>query len=293
MPRKLTQEEVIQKFIETHGHKYDYSKVKYIGSMIKVCIICPTHGEFPQTPSGHIRGYGCDKCIKAQQSIDRKITWSVVYQQFYDIHGDNYHYYSETYNDNGGNMKMSCNICGEIFWQTPKNHKIGQGCTICAAKRRSLTLDDIKIRSMEIYGDKYDFTDSVFDGVLTSMMIKCKECGEYFDKIVTYFIHDECGCTNCGVGFTDPLYIHYIYQITNTLNGMIYIGKHSTKKQNDRYMGSGTALNEAQKEFGRENFERIIIEYCESRSILNQKEREIVNDDFVKRVDTYNLICGY
>lgn len=30
----------------THGDKYDYSKVEYTTNKDKVCIICPIHGEF-------------------------------------------------------------------------------------------------------------------------------------------------------------------------------------------------------------------------------------------------------
>lgn len=45
-----------------HGDKYDYSKVVYINNETKVCIICPEHGEFWQTPHDHLRDRGCPKC---------------------------------------------------------------------------------------------------------------------------------------------------------------------------------------------------------------------------------------
>ena len=55
-----------ENFIETarkiHGDKYDYSKVEYINNSTKVCIICPEHGEFWQTPNKHLSGCGCPKC---------------------------------------------------------------------------------------------------------------------------------------------------------------------------------------------------------------------------------------
>ena len=46
MPKKLTKEEFINRANSIHNNKYDYSKVEYKGSTIKVCIICPIHGEF-------------------------------------------------------------------------------------------------------------------------------------------------------------------------------------------------------------------------------------------------------
>ena len=56
-------QEFIKKAIFIHGNKYDYSKVNYVNSKTKICIICPEHGEFYQTPDRHINErQGCPKC---------------------------------------------------------------------------------------------------------------------------------------------------------------------------------------------------------------------------------------
>lgn len=60
--KTYTTQEFIQKATKTHFNKYDYSKVNYIKSNQKVCIICPEHGEFWQTPASHLQGEGCSKC---------------------------------------------------------------------------------------------------------------------------------------------------------------------------------------------------------------------------------------
>ena len=60
--QKLSKEEFIKKANEKHGGKYNYDKVEYVNNATKVCIICPEHGEFWQTPSAHINGQGCPKC---------------------------------------------------------------------------------------------------------------------------------------------------------------------------------------------------------------------------------------
>ena len=52
----------IAKANEIHKNKYDYSKVEYKNAKEKVCIICPEHGEFWQTPNSHLNGSECPKC---------------------------------------------------------------------------------------------------------------------------------------------------------------------------------------------------------------------------------------
>src|ERR1035438_4535454 len=42
--------------------KQTNSKVEYKNTKTKVCIICPIHGEFWQTPKSHLKGVGCKNC---------------------------------------------------------------------------------------------------------------------------------------------------------------------------------------------------------------------------------------
>lgn len=57
-----TKEDFISRAAKIHFDKYDYSKVEYINSNTKVCIICPEHGEFWQTPNKHLHKRGCPFC---------------------------------------------------------------------------------------------------------------------------------------------------------------------------------------------------------------------------------------
>ena len=85
---------------------------------------------------------------------------------------------------------------------------------------------------------------------------------------------------------------YLIYKITNNLNGYIYIGKHQTEHKDDLYMGSGKYLWRAYKKYGMENFTKTILEECSSEKEMNQREREIVNEEFCARRDTYNINLG-
>ena len=86
---------------------------------------------------------------------------------------------------------------------------------------------------------------------------------------------------------------HYlVYKTTCLLNGKIYIGQHQTYDPNDNYLGSGKELNEDIEKFGRANFKREILFDFDTFKEMDDKERELVNEEFINRNDTYNLMIG-
>ena len=97
---------------------------------------------------------------------------------------------------------------------------------------------------------------------------------------------------NCQLVHDEDGFYHLVYKITNAINGKIYIGKHSTKNPYDNYMGSGLKIGQAIKKYGIENFTKEIL-YCftdEKEAFL--KEEEIVDFEFVKNENTYNIAVG-
>lgn len=124
-PNRLTTDEFIAKARQIHGDRYDYSKVNYIGNKTKVCIICPEHGEFWQTPNSHLCGEGCNLCSKPIHDTESFIT------EARKIHGDKYDYSKVEYANNRTKVCIICPEHGE-FWQTPKCHVHQKcGCPVC------------------------------------------------------------------------------------------------------------------------------------------------------------------
>lgn len=85
---------------------------------------------------------------------------------------------------------------------------------------------------------------------------------------------------------------YIIYKITNNINGKIYIGKHKTANLNDSYMGSGKLLTRAIKKHGIGNFTKDILYVFDCEQTMNDKEKELVTEEFCLRNDTYNLCNG-
>ena len=114
---KYSKEQFVLKARETHGWKYDYSKVEYINSRTKICIICPEHGEFWQTPHSHLRGRGCPKC-KLQNAT---LTTEEFIRRAKEMHGDKYDYSKVVYKKNNEKVCIICPEHGEFFIY-PKGH---------------------------------------------------------------------------------------------------------------------------------------------------------------------------
>lgn len=81
-----------------------------------------------------------------------------------------------------------------------------------------------------------------------------------------------------------------IYKTTNLVTGEIYIGH--TSRDNPNYLGSGPALKESVRVYGRENFSREILFVFDNEEEARAKEAELVDRDFLLRRDTLNISPG-
>lgn len=77
-----------------------------------------------------------------------------------------------------------------------------------------------------------------------------------------------------------------VYKIVNKINNKIYVGK--DEKNNPKYYGSGHLIKRAIKKYGIENFEKHILETCENKNILNEKEKY-----WIKYLNSTNPEIGY
>lgn len=192
---KLTQlrtnkNDFIRDAIGVHQDKYDYSKVEYKGVTEKVCIICPKHGEFWQSPRIHLRGCGCPICGSVKQNDATRLTKNDFVQKAREIHGCKYDYSKVNYINNLTKVCINCAEHGE-FWQTPNKHLLGQGCPICGGTKR-LTTEEFIRKAREIHGDKYDYSKVEYINNSTKVCIICPEHGEFLQTPHNHLIGHDC-----------------------------------------------------------------------------------------------------
>lgn len=59
----------IQRARTIHDNFYTYDKAVYTGNNKKLCITCPKHEDFYQTPNNHLNGHGCPHCNSSKGEL--------------------------------------------------------------------------------------------------------------------------------------------------------------------------------------------------------------------------------
>ena len=187
----------IEKAHEVHGDKYDYSKVDYVNSLTKVCIVCPIHGEFFVRPSDHTHNHvGCQKCSGCYRSNKNEFI-----EKAQKIYGNKYDYSKVEYINNKTKVCIIChekdkygNEHGE-FWQRPNDHLSGYECPKCGGNHMPTTEEWIK-KAQIIHENKYDYSKVHYIDAHTKVCIICPTHGEFWQTPNNHL--NGCGCPNCN-----------------------------------------------------------------------------------------------
>ncbi len=216
---KKSLEEFIKKAEQTHGKRYDYSKVNYIGNKHKVCIICPEHGEFWQSPYSHIKGHHCPACSKVQ-----RITKDIFIKRCTDIHHGKYDYSKVEFKHVKKEVCIICPKHGE-FWQKAGIHLRGYGCPICGGSKR-LTNDEFIQKARLVHEDKYDYSKVNYINTATKVCIICPEHGEFWQTPNNHLF--GAGCPTCPESKMEGeirhllLTNHILFEQEKTFDWLVY-----------------------------------------------------------------------
>ena len=193
MSKKKTKEEFIQEARKVHGNKYNYSKVEYANSHVKVCIICLAHGEFWQTPDNHLHVHGCPFCGKRFDYDTESFIGKAA-----KVHKNKYDYSKVKYVTNKNKVCIICYKHGE-FWKRADKHLQGQGCPKCAIEesheKQKLSIEEFIERAKKIHGDKYDYSKVEYINSNIKVCIICPTHGEFWQRPIDHL--NGCGCWKC------------------------------------------------------------------------------------------------
>jgi Zn finger protein HypA/HybF involved in hydrogenase expression len=154
--KKIDNKIFIQRAKEKHGEKYIYDKVEFINNTTDVIIICPYHGEFPQSPPAHWKGHGCPKCSNVYKPTTKEFI-----ERAKSVHGDRYNYENTIYVSAKKNVKIICPFHGE-FNQSPYHHCQGVGCPNCRMSKGESKIETfLTLRNIK-YECQHSFSDCVY-----------------------------------------------------------------------------------------------------------------------------------
>ncbi len=187
----------LERALQIHGEKYDYSLVAYKNVREKVKIICKTHGLFEQSPTSHINSKaGCPRCYGNVKS-----TTGDFITKAKRIHGDSYDYSLVDYINNTTKITIICPKHGK-FSQSPSSHTFHKaGCPICSVERRarkqtSNTKEFIE-KARNIHLDKYNYSLVDYVNNTTKVNIICPEHGTFWQQPNNH-LDSKSGCPGCA-----------------------------------------------------------------------------------------------
>ena len=191
MPKKLTLEQVIEKFKKVHGDRFDYSLVDYKNMNSRVDIICEKGHTFDQKPSEHLRGYGCRFCAG-----NVKITKEQFLQRVKKLFPLHDYSNSDLTLKSDDTIEAYCTVHEKYFKTTRKNCLSGSnGCKLCVVNYYDK--ETFVNYANKLHNNKYDYSKFKYIDSATESIIICPLHKE-FKKSPNLHTSQLQGCPICS-----------------------------------------------------------------------------------------------
>ena len=188
--------EFIERAVQVHGARYDYSTAKYKNANSPVSIVCRKHGQFIQRASHHLKGHSCPRC----SGVGRYTTERYV-ETARSVHGNRYDYSRVRYKHKNQMIEIGCPSHGFFKMRAGNHIHQASGCQKCANEVRndSTRLDTRAFveKSRRLHGDKYDYSEAQYVDAHTHVTVVCPTHGRFQ---ITPAVHANRGggCKKCG-----------------------------------------------------------------------------------------------
>jgi len=126
----------INRAIEKHKGRYNYTKSVYVGGKKKLIITCKDHGDFEQTAKDHLEGRGCSKCGSLISGHITRKSFDSFVEKSIERNGDIYDFREIEYPFRRlGKVEVTCKECKTSFETKPCNIlSKNRGCSACSNK---------------------------------------------------------------------------------------------------------------------------------------------------------------
>ena len=198
-----------------YGDTYDVSKSVFTNSQIKVCIICPKHGEFWQTPNNFLHGHGCPKCGREQNRKKLMFTEDEIKEKIDSVYGKGV-FEIVDYSDYKGShkpIKIKSLINNVVFEQALITFLNGKSIYKKPIKKfikrgdnetyRIERMNNFINKANKIHNGKYDYSKVNYVNDRTKVCIICPKHGEFWQAPNKHLKGQ--GCPKCKTSFLEQL----------------------------------------------------------------------------------------
>jgi len=196
---KLTFEEVLQQFKETHGDNFDYSNSVYVDTHTPIEVRCKKHDYiFNPTPKNHKNGSKCYYCGREAQIEKAKKNREQFIREMFDLYGDSYDVSNSNYVNTKTEIEILCKNHG-VFYKKPSDLLDGNACKKCGknantkSSNKSVFIEEAK----KVYGDKDDYTETNIISAKEKVKVRCTKHNYIFEKNIQSYL-SGCGCPKCS-----------------------------------------------------------------------------------------------
>jgi len=190
--------EVLRRFTQAHGSRYDYSRMRYVNGVTNIDVICRTHGTFSITPNAHIAGVGCAMCAIESRRMSRLQLENLLEEKTCPVS-------LVSVADDLKTITAKCHIHGEFTRGYKAMLNAEYGCVSCFEEKRGEIVSEATTRSQDEFislavsrhGLTYCYDKTVYSGSQEKVIITCPDHGD-FEQLATLHTSGQ-GCPQCGL----------------------------------------------------------------------------------------------
>lgn len=190
--RQLSNEQFIEKVEKRFPGRFSFSKTSYQGNRNPVTLTCHLHGDITlRAEELWWKKHGCPICTDVLPILQGKEKYI---NKAREIHGQKYDYSKVVYLNSNTPVEIICPEHGSFFIDL-YNHARGIECKECSFKTRTKTTHYFIEKARKLYGDRYDYSETIYTRTQGKVKIRCHKHGVFEQRASSHLQGN--GCLQC------------------------------------------------------------------------------------------------